>query len=221
MPNETEQVQDAIDNLVAAENNPMVIIKAALSRLPALILIGSGIILNIILALVFLVGNATTVPFTTTIITLFVLIVLFPAGYCYAAYSYGQQAFVYDLYKEMIRPILGNLIARVLNKVLKDENTATTSANIEEEVKKEGGSFLDKIPEFIKSRLAIFTIINDVIKLATERYQNGDSKETAKSNIVAYVFELLDARMETIANPSFKPFFIIVGINIVALGFIF
>lgn len=80
---------------------------------------------------------------------------------------------------------------------------------------------MDKIPEFIKSRLAIFTIINDVIKLATERYQNGDSKETAKSNIVAYVFELLDARMETIANPSFKPFFIIVGINIVALGFIF
>lgn len=221
MSNETEQFQDVIDSLVAAEHNPMVVVKAALSRLPALLLIGSGIVFNIVLALVFLVGNLTTAAFTTTIITLIVLVILFPAGYCFATYKYGQEAFVYDLYKEMIRPILGNLIARVLNKVLNDDNMETTSANIEEEVQKEGGSFLDKIPEFIKSRLAIFNVINDVIKLATERYQNGGSKETAKSNIVSYVFELLDARMETIANPSLKPFLIIVGINIVALGFIF
>ncbi|CAA6804279.1 MAG: Unknown protein [uncultured Aureispira sp.] len=221
MSEDLEQAQVAVDTLVAAENNPMMIFKAAFSRLPAILLIGSGIIFNIILALLFVVRNITVLPFTTTLITFLVLMFLFPAGYLYAAYKFGQEAFIYDLYREVIRPVLGNLIARVLNTILKDDNTATNSANIEEAVKKEGGSFLDKIPEFIKNRLAIFTVIKDVIKLATDRYQNGASKETAKSNIVAYVFELLDGRMETIANPSLKPFFIMVGINIVALGYIF
>lgn len=115
----------------------------------------------------------------------------------------------------------GTCFFSVLNKILKDETTATTSANIEAEVKKKEALFLDKIPEFIKNRLAIFTVINDVIKLATDPYQNGDSKETAKDNISDYVFKLLDARMEIFANPSLKTFFIIAGINIIMLGFIF
>jgi hypothetical protein len=220
MSDEVEQLNVAIENLEVAESNPMMIFKAAFSRLPVILLISSGIFLNWILAVVFFAGNITVAPFTTVLITLLILVVLFPAGYCFATYKYGQEAFIYDVYKKMIRPILGNLIARVLNKVLKDDSTETTNVNIEEEIKKEGGSFLDKIPEFIKSRLSIFTVINDVTKLATKRYQDGNSKETAKNNIVTYVFELLDARMETIANPSLKPFFIIAFINIVVLCFI-
>ena len=57
--------------------------------------------------------------------------------------------------------------------------------------------------------IAIFTVINDITQLASERYQNGGSKEAAKGNIVTYIFELLDARMSAIANPSLKTFFII------------
>lgn len=219
MSDDIEQLNVALEDLEAAENNPMMILKAAFSRLPVILLIGSGIILNWLLALVFLVGNITTAPFVTILITLVILVAVFPACYFYAAYMYGQEAVVYDVYSKMIRPILGNLIARILNKVLKDGAT-TTDASIEEEIKKEGGSFLDKIPEFIKSRLTIFTVINDVIKLATQHHKNGGSKETAKNNIVAYVFELLDARMETIANPSLKPFFIIAGLNFIAFLFI-
>lgn len=221
MSDEVEQFHLATDQLLKAENNPMLIFKAAFSRLPVILLIGSGIVINWVLALVFLAGSITVLPFKTILICLLILAILFPAGYFFAAYRYGQQAFFYELYAEMVRPILGNLISRVLNKILKDETTATTSANIEAEVKKEGGSFLDKIPEFIKNRLTIFTVISDVIKLATDRYQNGDSKETAKDNISDYVFKLLDARMEIFANPSLKTFFIIAGINIITLGFIF
>lgn len=222
MAEDIEQLNLAIDKLEATESNPLIILKSALSRLPVILLIGSGVFINLVLAVVFLVGNISISSVTTILISLFILVVLFPAGYFYAAYSYGQQAFLYEVYREMIRPVLGNLIARVLNKVLKDDTTPTTSTNIKEEMEKESGSFLDKIPAFIRDRLAIFTVINDVIKLATERYKDGEgSKELAKNNIVNYVFELLDARMETIANPSLKTFFIIGGINIVALFFIF
>jgi hypothetical protein len=221
MSDDIEQLNIAVEKLEAAENNPMLIFKAAFSHLPVILLIGSGIALNWILALVFFVGNITVMPFTTILISLLILVILFPAGYFYAVYTYGQQAFVYETYKEILRPVLGNLIAKVLNKLLGDDSTTISSTNIQEEIKKESGSFLDKIPAFIKDRLAIFTVINDITQLASERYQNGGSKETAKGNIVTYIFELLDARMGTIANPSLKTFFIIGGINILAVFFIF
>lgn len=224
MTDEIEQVNIAVEKLEAAEKNPFLILKAALSHLPVLLLIGSGVLLNWVLAVVFLVGNISVAPFTTILISLLFLAVLFPLGYCYAAYSYGQQVVIFQVYQELIRPVLGNLIGRVLNKILKDDTVSTTNNNIQEEVQKEAGSFLDKIPAFIKNRLAIFTVISDVIQLATERYKNDDgnsSKETAKSNIINYVFELLDARMQSIANPSLQTFLIIGGINIVALFFIF
>lgn len=222
--NEMEQVNIAFDKLEAAENNPLQIIKAALSRLPALLLISSGMFINWVLAIVFLVQSISVLPFTTILIGLLFLAVLFPLGYCYAAYTYGQQVLLFQVYQELVRPVLGNLIGKVLNKILKDDTIPTTSENIQQEVQKEAGSFLDKIPAFIKNRLAIFTVINDVIQLATERYKNdpdNSSKEAAKNNIINYVFELLDARMQTIANPSLQTFLIIGGINIVALFFIF
>lgn len=218
MAEELDQLDVTIENLEAAEKNPMMILKVAFSRLPVILLIGSGVILNWILALVFLFGNITVAPFTTILINLLFLVVLFPAAYFYAAYRYGQEAFIYEVYKEMLRPILGNLIARVLNQILNDDNKTVSNSNIETEVKKESGSFLDKIPAFIKNRLAIFKVVNDVTKLAAERYQDGSSREIAKSNIVTYIFELMDAQMETIANPSLKTFFVIAAINIVALG---
>ena len=221
MSDDIEQLNLAVEKLEAADNNPWAIIKTALSHLPVIFLIGSGIFLNFIIAFLYLVGHFYTTPILTVLISLLILIVVFPAAYFFAAYRYGQEAFIYQVYKDMIRPILGNLIARVLNKVLKDDTTETTSANIQEEVEKEGSSFLDKIPAFIKDRLAIFTVINDIIKLASERYKSGDSKETTKSNIVAYIFELLDTRMGSIANPSLKVFFIVAGINLVTIFFIF
>jgi hypothetical protein len=221
MSDEEEQFSHALDQLKMADDNPWVIIKTAFSYLPVILLIGSGIVLNWILAFMFLFGYATITPFTTTIICLLILMILLPAAYFFVAYRYGQEAFVYEVYKEIVRPILGNLLAKALNKILNDDSTPTTSANIKEELEKESGSFLDKIPTFIKDRLAIFTVINDIIKLASERYQDGSSKENAKSNIVAYVFELMDARMETIANPSLKNFFIVAGINLVTVSFIF
>lgn len=222
MDKDTEQVNSAFDKLEAAENNPLLIIKKAFSHLPVILLIGSGIVINWILAVVFLIGHLSVDPLSSILIGLLFLVLLFPGAYLFAAYSYGQHALITEIYQEIVRPVLGNFIAKVLNQILKDDSTPMTSTNVQEAFEKESGSFLDKIPAFIKNRLAIFTVIKDVIKLATERYKTGtEGKEIAKSNIVNYIFELLDAKMGELAGASLKTFFIVGGINIVALFFIF
>jgi hypothetical protein len=217
MKEEIDQAKKlAIEQLDAIGNNPIVIIKKALSHLPVLLLMGAGVFLNWILALVFLIYCYSTTTFFWIAISLVLLIILFPAAYLFAGRIYGQTVIIYEAYQAIIKPILGNLIAKVINKVLKNKATAT-SEEVEEEFKKESSSILDRIPDFIKSRLMIFSIISDVIKIATEQYKNGNGSAVAKEKIT----EFIDIQMGELASPSLNLFFKILIGNIIVLAFLF
>jgi hypothetical protein len=180
MKEEVDQAKElAIEQLNAIGNNPIVIIKKALSHLPVLLLMGAGIFINWILAVVFLISCYSTTTFFWISISLVFLVIIFPVAYLFAGRIYGQTVIIYEAYQAIIKPILGNLIAKVLNKVLKNKATAT-SEEVQEEFEKESSSILDRIPDFIKSRLMIFSIISDVIKIAIEQYKNGPRTAVAK-----------------------------------------
>ncbi|MBL4651070.1 MAG: hypothetical protein JKY03_15180 [Aureispira sp.] len=217
MKEEVDQAKKlAIEQLDAIQNNPIVIIKKALSHLPVLLLMGAGILITWVLAVVFLISCYSTTTFFWIAISLVLLIILFPGAYLFAGRTYGQSVIIYEAYQAIIKPILGSLIAKVLNKVLKNKATAT-SEQVQEEFEKESGSILDKIPNFIKSRLMIFSIISDVIKIATEQYKNGNGTAVAKEKII----EFIDVQMGELANPSFRFFFKILIGNIIILAFVF
>lgn len=206
----------AIEQLNAIGTNPIIIIKKALSHLPVLLLMGAGVFVNWILAFVFLISHYSTTSFFSIAVSLIFLAILFPVAYLFAGRAYGQSVIIYEAYQAIIKPLLGNLIAQVINKVLKNKATAT-SEEVQEEFEKESSSILDKIPNFIKSRLMIFSIISDVIKIATEQYKNGNGSAVAKEKII----EFIDVQMGELASPSLNFFFKILIGNIIVLAFLF
>lgn len=218
MNEEVEQMNKlAVEQLDAIQNNPMIIIKKALSHLPVLLLIGAGVFINWILAIVFLVSSFSTTTFFWIAVSLLFLIIIFPVAYLFAGRVYGQAVLIYEAYQAIIKPVLANLLTKVINKVLRNRGTTATSAQVEEEFKKESSSILDKIPDFIKNRLTLFVVIEDVIKIATNQYKDGSGKEVTRDRII----DFLDAKMGELASPSLGLFFKILLGNIIIVAFLF
>lgn len=205
------------------QTSAFALIKKAFSSFSVLLLIGSGIVINWILALIFLFGYFSATSFGIFLLCLFTLAVIFPIAYFLAAQIYGKAVIVSEIYKEAVRPIIAATITKVLNKIVKDDNNSEplSEDKIKEEFEQESGSFLDKIPDFISSRLELVATIKDIIALIIKQSKEGGDKEVLKKKISTNVFNMLDAKMEEIAQPSLTIFFIIGGINLVVALFIF
>lgn len=219
MSTEENEINVAIEK-IEQQIKPWALIKKALSSFSVLFLIGSGVLINWILALVFLMGYFSAVSWSMLLFSLVILILVFPAAYAYTAYVYGQLVIVFEVYQEIIRPVAANIIAGILNRIINDDSPIT-SEKVQEEFDAETSSLWDKIPDFITNSLGIVTTIKDIIILITEQYQQGGEKEIVKERITQNVFELLDAKMSELTQPSLTNFFIIAAINLAVVFFIF
>lgn len=220
MSKEVEHIDISIEKM-DKRFRPFSLIKKALASFSVLLMIGSGILINWILAILFLINYISITSILGILGGLFVLIVVFPVAYCYAAYTYGQSVVLFEVYQEVIRPVVANIIAGILNRVLKDDTTLISSQKVQDEFEQQSNSLLDKIPNLITNQLELVAAIKDVIVLVTEQYKQGGEKEVVKNRIVNSVFNLLDTKMDELVKPSLVTFFIIGGINLIVAFFIF
>lgn len=222
MTNEQDEVSIAIEQ-IEQRIQPLELIKTAFSSISVLLLICTGVLLNWILAIVFILSCFSTSSWGVLLVGILALVLVFPAAYAYIAYTYGQQVVVFEVYQEVIRPVAANLIASILNKIIKDspQDSPLDSKQIQKEFDEQSNSLWEAIPDFISNSLGILNTIKDVIILITEQYQQGGEKEVVKNRIISQVFELFDARMEELASPSLSNFFILLIINVGVLFFLF
>lgn len=218
---ETTPIENELEALTEFEQ-PMYLLKQGLSSLGTILLIGSGFLVNWILAIALLwVGVSASWKYPIGLATFFVI---FPLVYIGFAIYYGRGLVAWQAYQQIIRPTLAKVFAMLLDRFL-GKNTEETSPMSEEEmvalVEEHKNQFLQKLPSFLQPYIKPFFIVNDIIAVVRAQQTSGQGKEIVKAKAVTTLMESLDARAAAHIEPSYRPAFIIMGINLIAVFWLF
>lgn len=205
-------------------SSPIQLIKKALSSFFVVAIIGAGLVINWIAALMFLFGSFSSTSWLWYIFGLTLMIVIFPAIYLYFAYSYGRSVAFWQAYKEGIRPVAAKVFGKTLDKFLVDnpEDAAAVNENkIAQEVEERKKHFLEKLPDFIRAYFQIFFTSGDILKIVKAQRKSGADKAVVKQKAMQNFFESLDLQMSELMEPSLIPFYIVGAVNLVCFYFLF
>lgn len=205
-------------------SSPMQLIKKALSSFFVVVVIGAGLVINWIAALIFLFGSFSSTSWLWYLFGLTLMIAIFPAIYLYFAYSYGRSVAFWQAYKEGIRPVAAKVFGKTLDKFLvenPEEAGAVNENKIAQEVEERKKHFLEKLPDFIRAYFQIFFTSGDILKIVKSQRQSGADKAVVKQKAMHNFFESLDLQMSELMEPSLIPFYIVGAVNLVCFYFLF
>lgn len=205
-------------------SSPMQLIKKALSSFFVVVVIGAGLVINWIAALMFLFGSFSSSSWLWYLFGLTLMIAIFPAIYLYFAYSYGRSVAFWQAYKEGIRPVAAKVFGKTLDKFLVENPEAAGAVNenkIAQEVEERKKHFLEKLPDFIRAYFQIFFTSGDILKIVKAQRQSGADKAVVKQKAMQNFFESLDLQMSELMEPSLIPFYIVGAVNLVCFYFLF
>lgn len=204
--------------------NPWQLLKKALSSVLILLMIASGFLINWVLAVVYAIGHFSGTGWGWYLLSLVAMLTIFPAGYLLAAYWYGQGLLFWEAYREVIRPTAAKIFAGTLDKMLVQaelEGEEATESEIVAELENRSKHFVEKLPDFIRAYFQVFITGKDVVQLIKKQRAAGADKEAVKNKAMLSMFEALDLQIAEIIEPSFVPFGIVAGTNLLTLYFIF
>lgn len=197
---------------------PLYLLKQALSSIGVMLAIGSGLLLNWGMALVFLISGLGSVIWWQYLLGLVAFIALFPGLYVFFAIDYGKNIVFWQAYRQIIRPFFGRSFSFLLDRFLVDNPKATDNPveenNIVAAVEKRKKHFLEKLPDFMRAYVQIFFTSGDIIKIVRTQRQSGEEKEAVKQKSMISFFESLDLQVSELLEPSYIPPLIIAVINL-------
>lgn len=203
-------------------SSPFALIKKALSSVAIVAMIGAGLVINWIVALVFLFSAFSSSTWLGFFGGLALFILVFPALYLFFAYSYGQSIMAWEAYQQVIRPLLARAMSGILDKTLKLEgNEEISERDLVAEIDNRKKHLLERLPDFMRAYVQLFFTGKDIFKLVKEQRHSGGDKERIKQNILTRFFDAFDLQVSELAEPSLIPFLITGVINIVVIYFLF
>lgn len=218
---ENTAIENELEDLKKFEQ-PMYLLKQGLSSLGTILLIGSGFLVNWILAIALLwVGVSVWWKYP---VGLAAFLVIFPLVYIGFAIYYGRRLVILQIYQQILRPALAKIFMMLLDRFLGKDTEETPSMSEEEMIaltENYKNQFLQKLPDFLKSYVKPFFVVSDIIAVVHAQRTSGQGKEIVKTKAVATLMEPLDARIATHVAPSYRPAFIIIGINLIAVFWLF
>ena len=93
----SDNIQEELDRLDKF-NSPMAIIKKAFSSFGVILLIGGGMVFSFILGVVYLLGWGAIVPTVWLLGGLVLLMLVFPAAYLFAAFTFGRALIFWEAF---------------------------------------------------------------------------------------------------------------------------
>ena len=204
--------------------SPFRLIKKALSSFFVMLMIATGLLVNWGFAILFLIFCFSSTSWTWLLIGFLLLTIVFPAIYLFLAYSYGQSMLLWEVYKEALRPIAAKVFSGTLDKFLMEnpkDKSPLDESKIVKEVEARQKHFLERLPDFIRAYFQLFFTSKDIIKIVKEQRKSGAEKEAVKKKAMQSFFEALDLQMSELMEPSLYLFYIVGGVNIISLYFLF
>ncbi len=204
--------------------SPFKLIKKALSSFFVMLMIATGLLVNWGFAILFLIFCFSSTSWTWLLIGFLLLTIVFPAIYLFLAYSYGQSMLLWEVYKEALRPIAAKVFSGTLDKFLMEnpkDKSPLDESKIVKEVEARQKHFLERLPDFIRAYFQLFFTSKDIIKIVKEQRKSGAEKEAVKKKAMQSFFEALDLQMSELMEPSLYLFYIVGGVNIISLYFLF
>lgn len=210
-------------NQLKAFNSPWGLVKKALSSIGILLLIISGLVINWILAIIYIFGWFSGTGWLAYLLSIVALIVIFPAGYFLSAYWYGQTLLFWEAYREIIRPAAARIFSGTLDQVLVQtaDKEELTESEIVAELENRSKHFVEKLPDFIRAYFQVFITGKDVVKLIQKQRAAGKDSEAVKNKAMLSMFEALDLQLSELVEPSMIPFYIVGAINVICWWFMF
>lgn len=206
-----------------AFNSPFGLIKKAFSSIGILLLIISGLIINWILAIVYIFGWFSGTGWIAYLLSIIALVAIFPAGYFLSAYWYGQTLLFWEAYREIVRPAAARIFSGTLDQMLvkAEGQEELTESEIVAELENRSKHFVEKLPDFIRAYFQVFITGKDVVKLIQKQRAAGKDSEAVKNKAMLSMFEALDLQMSELIEPSMIPFYIVGAINVICWWFMF
>lgn len=210
-------------NQLKAFNSPWGLIKKALSSIAIILLIGSGLVINWILAVIYAIGWFSGTGWVWYLLSLVALLLVFPAAYLVSAYWYGQTLLFWEAYREIVRPATARIFSGTLDKMLvkSEQNEEMTESEIVAELENRSKHLVEKLPDFIRAYFQVFITGKDVVKLIKKQRAAGVDKEAVKNKAMLSMFEALDLQLSELVEPSMIPFYIVGGVNVVCWWLMF
>ena len=211
------QLEDSLQDMDSLFS-PWNLFKKALSSFMVVFLIGGGILVNWILAAIFLLTSFSTASFISLGIGLLVFFVGFPALYFFTATLYGRALLFWEAYQEIVKPLATKIVESIFERLLPE---TTEVKDVEEnvlakELEEKGQGLIDRLPTFISSKLEIVSAVSNIISLIREERSKGTQKAVIKEKATRSFFDALDSQLSgLISEPSLLPVF---GIAIVNIG---
>lgn len=217
-PTTIEDEVDALDRL----ENPMYLLRQGLSSIGTILLIGSGFLVNWLLAIALLFAGVSI--WWKYPVGLGVFILIFPVVYIGFAIYYGRGLVAWQAYQQIIRPGITKIFLMLLDRFLGTPSEETAPMSEEEMaalVEEHKNQLLQKLPSFIQSYIKPFSMVSDIIAVVRVQRASGQGKEIAKAKAVTSLMESLDAQAAAQIKPSYRPAFIIIGFNLLAVFWLF
>ena len=215
-PTKSSTPQQELDQLTALPS-PIYLIRKALSSVGIVLLIGSGVLLNWIIALIFAVSALGSVVWWQYLGALLLLLAGFPALYLFFAWSYGQSVVVWEAYREILRPFLAKGFGKMLDLYLVDDPKnapPVEESRIVAEVEQRKKHFLERLPDFLRAYVQLFFTAGDVLTIVRAQRQSGQEKQQVKEKSMKSFFESLDLQVSELAEPSYIPALILAAVNL-------
>jgi hypothetical protein len=216
----SDNIQEELDRLDKF-NSPMAIIKKAFSSFGVILLIGGGMVFSFILGVVYLLGWGAIVPTVWLLGGLVLLMLVFPAAYLFAAFTFGRALIFWEAYQEAVKPMVAKIVASIFNQFFPDGKTHTedtvTDELLNQELEQQSSRLTDKLPDFISSRLELLSTFKAIIHTMRLQKRSGVANEQIKSKAMAKLFAALDEQLSGVVSaPSILP---IGGLVLVNIGF--
>lgn len=214
---------NSLDELTKFQR-PGYLLRKALSSVGVILLIGSGLIFNWIMALVFLIGGLGSVVWWQYLLGLVGFVALFPVLYVFFALNYGRSIVAWEAYREIIRPFIAKAFAKLLDKFLVERpETAEPiqESRIVAEVEQRKKHFLEKLPDFLRAYVQLFFTGGDIVKIVRTQRQSGEEKQQVKEKSMHSFFESLDLQVSELMEPSYIPAIILAVVNLLFAYWLF
>jgi len=205
-------------------SSPWALVKKAFSSLMLVALIGLGLLVNWVLAIVFAIGWFSVTSWLWLIIGVLLFLAVFPIAYFFCAYWYGQALLFWEAYREVIRPFTAKIFSAVLDKSLKekplDEEGELKESKIVKELEERSKHLVERLPDFIRAYFQLFITSKDVANIIKKQRQAGSEKAAVKKKAMDSMFEALDLQMAELMEPSLIPFGVVLVTNIATVYFL-
>ena len=214
-----EKQMDASFSEMESMFKPWTLVKRAFSSFSVVFLIGGGVLINWILAAIFLFGSFSSTSFTSLLIGLLILGIAFPALYWFCALWYGRGLVFWEAYQSMAKPLAAMIVGSAFERFLPDDNE-NQRQDIEEgllskHLEEKGQGLMDRLPSFISSKLEIVSAITNITKLIREENNKGTQREEIKDKATTSLFNALDSQLSgVVSEPSLMPVFVVALVNI-------